>query len=145
MSESENIQLLRDLYGAFHTRNVDRILEIFDEDMEWNAPVAEGIPWGGTYRGHEGVMTFFKRLMGMIDASVDPDEYVDGGEYIAAVGYSGGTVRGGSGEEFRVPAVHIWQFRDGKIVKGRAIFDVPQMRAVLEREGVNVDTPISES
>lgn len=133
---ADNIEIIRKLYHAFLTRNIPYMLEVFSQDMEWSVPVVEGIPWGGDYKGHAGVMTFFKNLTSYVEATVDPDQlFKASGDIVVAVGHSGGRVRGGSGKEFRLPAVHIWTLKDGKIIKGQGYFDTVQMRGVIEREG----------
>jgi ketosteroid isomerase-like protein len=49
-SESEpNVAVIRGFYEAV---DVPAMLEFLDPQVEWRAP--ESLPWGGTFRGHDG-------------------------------------------------------------------------------------------
>ena len=55
MSEQDNVDVVRQLYSDFGEGNVDGILNVLTEDVEWKEPHAGKSPLAGTWRGHEGV------------------------------------------------------------------------------------------
>jgi len=53
-------------------------------------------------------------LMAFENFNFDVDELIDSGEHVAAVGTAHG--EGGSGLKFALRFLHLWRFRDGKVV-----------------------------
>lgn len=49
-----NIELVKELYNAFSKRNINALLELLSEDIEWGEPENPFNPAGGTRRGHNG-------------------------------------------------------------------------------------------
>src|ERR1700733_9014363 len=83
MSE-QDVQILRSAYEAFARQDVAAVMAAFDEQIEWTVPYV--LPFGGIYRGHEGVGGFFASLgQHWQGLAVEPDEFIDGGDVIAAL------------------------------------------------------------
>ena len=60
-------ELLRDVYNAFNARNIDAILAVMSEDVNW----PNG--WeGGRIYGREGVRDYWMRQWAAIDPYVEP-------------------------------------------------------------------------
>lgn len=111
-----NVDLIKNLYQAFATGDIPAVLQLFDEDIEWTE--AEGFPYGGTYRGGEAILdnVFMKLATEWSDFKAEPDEFLDAGEKIVALGnYSGSYNQ--TGKSMNVPFAHVWTLEDGKIVK----------------------------
>jgi ketosteroid isomerase-like protein len=109
---AENVQILRDGYAAFARQDVPAVMAAFDENIEWNTP--DSLPFGGTHRGHEGVGEFFGHLGEHWEGlTVEPQEFIDGGDTIVVLARTAGTGAGGSLDG---DVVHLWRMRDGKAV-----------------------------
>lgn len=107
---AENVQVLRSAYEAFARQDVPAVMAAFDEDIEWEAP--DSLPFGGTYRGHDGVGSFFGQLpQYWQNLAVEPEEFIDGGDTIVVVAHVHGT--GGAGA-YDQRHVHLWRMRNGK-------------------------------
>lgn len=89
------------------------------------------LPWGGTYQGYQGIMSFANRLLEHVDSQVEPEEFVEAGEKVVALGYTRGYVKA-NGKEFNVRIVHVWTLKDGKAVRFEAYIDTPAMLQALE-------------
>lgn len=64
MTDPSNLTIVQTLYEAFAARDRDRILEIFDPEIEWIQN--EGFPEGGRHVGAEAVMNdVFAKLRGI--------------------------------------------------------------------------------
>ncbi len=50
----QSVEFLRGLYAAFGRGDVPAVLDGFADDVEWNE--AEGMPYGGVYRGGDAVV-----------------------------------------------------------------------------------------
>ena len=105
------------------------------EDMEWwvmGDPAV--LPWAGTWKGSEGVRTFFERLNELMDYdSFTLEEYIVGADNIVAVISAGGTARL-TGKRFESGIVRIYSFRDGKIARVRNYYDTAAYTRALRPE-----------
>ncbi|GII29071.1 nuclear transport factor 2 family protein [Planotetraspora mira] len=123
-----NVEIIRRLYDAFETHDFNVIAELFDPDVEIYQ--SELLPWGGDYKGHDGAVTFFTGLLQHIDSKVTVEQIVEAGDRVVEVGRTVGTTTNGS-VPFDVPEVHVWQVRDGRIVRMESYVDVPLMLKAL--------------
>ena len=123
-----NIEIIRELYRAFETEGLDRILELCDADCVVTQDGA--LPWGGRYEGLDGVATFGLALGGTIDSVVTADSMFEAGDRVIQSGRSRGTVLA-TGAEFDVPEVHVWTLRDGKVTAAEFYSDTHAMLDVL--------------
>ncbi len=125
----ENIQLVKDLYAAFARRDTPAILAKIAPDFE--AIQSTEIPWGGHYRGPDGLLQFFTKLTSHLNNEALPIErYLDAGDHVVAVGRTQGTVRA-NGKRFDVPLAHVWKIENGHIVRFTPYIDNPTMLASL--------------
>ncbi|GAA4582740.1 nuclear transport factor 2 family protein [Planotetraspora phitsanulokensis] len=123
-----NVEIIRRLYDAFETHDFNVIAELFDTEVEIYQ--SELLPWGGNYKGHDGAVTFFTGLLQHIDSKVTLERFIEAGDHVVEVGRTAGTTTNGS-VPFDVPEVHVWQVREGKIVRMESYVDVPLMRKAL--------------
>jgi ketosteroid isomerase-like protein len=119
---------IKDLYAAFGTGDIPSVLGALAPDISWTE--AEGFPYGGTYHGPQAVLeNVFMKLGTEWDGfAAVPNEYVTEGETVVAFGDYSGTYKA-TGKSFKVPFVHVWKFRDGKV----AIFQQHTDTAVVSR------------
>jgi ketosteroid isomerase-like protein len=124
----DNLALAQRLYGALGTRDIPAIQEILADDVEVSQ--TPELPWGGSYHGHDGVLTFFGKLLETIRSQVTTERFFAAGDQVVQVGRTAGTVVA-TGVAFDVAEVHVWTFRDGKAVRFEAYIDTPAMLAAL--------------
>lgn len=130
---SENIDFVRELYGAFGRGDVPAVLGAMTEDIEWYE--AEGMPYGGVHRGPQAIA---ENVLGPVTQDIDgftvtPEEFYAGGdEVVAVVRYTGTGVE--TGKELELPAVHAWTVRDGKLARFRQFADATVFNAALAVE-----------
>jgi ketosteroid isomerase-like protein len=51
-----NLAMVKQLYAAFAARDIDGILRLLHEDVEWGEPENPYNPAGGTRKGHSGFL-----------------------------------------------------------------------------------------
>ena len=129
MSE-QNVEFVKGIYGAFARGDVPAVLGAFAEDIEWFE--AEGMPYGGLYRGPEAVA---QNVFGPITEDVEgfgvtPEELIGSGATVAAVVRYTGTGKA-TGKPLDVPAVHVWDIRDGKLARFRQFIDTVKYAEVV--------------
>ena len=112
----DNKQIIENLYKSFADGDIPAVLGGFDERIEWTE--AEGFPYGGTYTGANSILenVFMKLGTEWENFAAVPDEILDAGETIVALGHYSGKYNA-SGKSMRVPFAHVWTLRNGKIVK----------------------------
>jgi len=88
------------------------------------------LPWGGVYRGHEGVRRLLSAVAQYLDSRVLIERLVDAGDKVVAVGRTVGKARA-TQLEFDVPLVHVWTFHNGLVTRFESYIDNPTMLAVL--------------
>jgi ketosteroid isomerase-like protein len=111
-----NGETIRAFYDAFAVGNVPAVLGALDPNVSWTE--AEGFPYGGTYHSPEAVLenVFMKFGTEWESFSAVPDQIVDGGDQVVALGnYSGKFLK--TGKSMTVPFAHAWTFENGRITK----------------------------
>ncbi len=125
-----NVNLIKNLYQAFAAGDIPAVLQSFDENIEWTE--AEGFPYGGTYRGGEAILdnVFMKLATEWNDFKAEPDEFLDAGERIVALGNYSGSYKA-TVKSMNVPFAHVWALKDGKIIKFVQYTDTLKVSEVL--------------
>jgi ketosteroid isomerase-like protein len=128
----ETVELARQVMDALSRRDLARLIEFADPEIEWHSFFAE-LGEGGVYRGHDGT----RRYMGDLNDAweivrADVEDGVGVGDVAVLVGRI--HFRGkGSGAETESPAGWMLKFRNGKVLRFRAFRD-PEL--ALEAAGL---------
>ena len=109
-TDRPNAEIVRRVYDAFARRDIPAVLGLLAPDVEITQ--SSEIPWGGSYKGHDGALRFFGNLTQAITSAVALERLVDAGDHVVAIGRTQGTVNA-TGARFDVPIAHVWAFRDG--------------------------------
>lgn len=125
---SQNIKIMEQVYEAYANRDVEGLLGPLHEDFEISASTP--LPWGGSFKGTDGMMEFIKRISSHVESIVDLDELVEAGDHVIAIGRSSGTVIA-TGEPYAVRLVDVCELRDGKILSIHIYLDTPAMLQAL--------------
>jgi uncharacterized protein len=117
----DNKQLIRRVYDAFQSGDLDGLLQNLTDDFEWNAP--GGAPFSGVRQGREQMRAFFTELRRLVRFDeFDIDDVVADGEKVVAIGRQRATVLE-TGRHFETPFAHIFTVRGGKLANGLALSD----------------------
>ena len=127
MSQAD-VELVRTLYDAFESKDLDGVVELLGDDMVAN--VAPGVPWSGSYYGPEGFRRFLEIIDEYVELSIETDSLIDTGPVVAQVGRSTGYART-TGTRFSFDEIHFWEVKDGKIVAFRNYSNIDEQRRVL--------------
>jgi uncharacterized protein len=125
-----NVATIRRVYDAFQARDTNVIQELFAPDITiWQSPE---LPWGGVYQGHDGLFTFFLKLLENIESQVTTESLFAAGDHVVQTGRTRGKALA-NGASFDIPEVHVWELRDGKVVRYQVYIDTPAMLDALRR------------
>jgi len=119
MAERENIAVVQQAYAAFQRGDVQGILELVAEDVEWEGAkgVPQKVPFGGLRRGKAGVAEFFASVGREEEFShFEPKEFFASGDRVVVLGSYHAKVRR-TGKSFEGEWTMAFTFRGGKVVR----------------------------
>ena len=111
-----NLDSVKAVYQAFAKTDIPSVIGFLSPDIDWTE--AEGFPYGGTYHGPHAVLSgVFMRLGSEWNGfAAVPDEFIDGGDTVVALGKYSGTYKA-TGKSFEANFAHVWKIQDGKAVR----------------------------
>jgi ketosteroid isomerase-like protein len=113
-----NVEIVKRWIDAFNRRNLDDYHDLFTPDLEW-FPAFPGTVEGEGHLGREGIERYFGEISDTWEEfHAIAEEYRDLGDRVLALGRMEGRGRG-SGVPVTSPIGGIYDFRDGKIARGR--------------------------
>jgi ketosteroid isomerase-like protein len=117
-------ETVKAMYDAFATGNIPFILDKISEDFTWKDPSNPSIvPFGGEYKGKNGMMNFFQNLGGSADTTLfQVDNYTSEGETVVAQGKHCFQSKK-TGKDAELEWTMVWHFKNGMPVAGRAYYN----------------------
>jgi ketosteroid isomerase-like protein len=113
-----NIELVRRLFEAFTSRDIDAMLELIAPEMEFWGPTASFARQGEPYLGHEGMREYFADVARLWRAlEVVPHEFRDLGDRVLVFGRV--YARGEGGYISDSPTQWLWRVSGGRVTWGR--------------------------
>lgn len=126
-----NTEIIRGVYDAFARGDVPGVLAAMDPSVNWTE--AKGFPYGGTYIGPDAILenVFMKFGTEWEGFSAVPGQFVDDGDnaVVALGAYSGKYLK--TGKSMDVPFAHVWNLRDGKVVRFVQYTDTLEMARAI--------------
>ncbi len=125
-----NGDIIKGIYDAFATGNIPGVLGAMDSNISWTE--AAGFPYAGTYIGPMAIVeNVFMKLAAEWDGfAAVPEQIVDGGDTVVALGNYSGTYKA-TGKSMKVPFAHVYDLKDGKIIKFVQHTDTAKVAEVL--------------
>lgn len=129
-----NSQVVRGLYDAFAKGDVPAVLATMDSAIQWREAdgvlYADGNPYVGPQAVAEGV---FQRIVTDVDSfAAVPHTFVDGGGTVVVEGRYTGRMKA-TGKPLDAQFAHVFEFRNGKIIRFQQYTDTRQWAQVAER------------
>jgi ketosteroid isomerase-like protein len=112
--------IVRELYAAMNERDFAAAERLADPDVEWISDPRTGL---GSRRGREEVLRFFQdQSESFAEVTIELDDIDAAGDTVLALIRVKG--RGSaSGAEVEISIAHVWEVRDGRVVRGRGFGD----------------------
>lgn len=109
-----NVDTAQAAYEAFSRGDLPALQKSFAEDGVW--VTSDELPLGGEVRGRDQIMANFAQIPNYWTSfSVEPEEFIDAGDYVVVRGTQRAANDKGS---FESPFLHLMKFEDGKVVRG---------------------------
>ena len=116
MSEQENTAVVQQAYNNFKTGNIQALLELLPDNVTWQLPEIEGVPFAGKRTGRASVGEFFQGVeLNQETLEFEPREFIAQGEKVVALGHYRWRVKT-TGREYDSDFAHVFTVRDGNIV-----------------------------
>lgn len=136
MSEPQNLDAVRSIYAAFGRGDLEGIVALLDPEVSWRTPGAPDLPTAGLHQGIPAVREFFGVLLSTFDiADFQPHDFLTGGDKVVVLGTSREGPKG-SGRLVDFRWVHVFTFRNGKVVAFEEPADVSALVAEFRRSPV---------
>ncbi|WP_369722077.1 nuclear transport factor 2 family protein [Bradyrhizobium sp. LLZ17] len=116
MSEHENRQFVEQAYANFKAGEIPTLLQSMSEDVTWQLPEVENVPFAGKRQGRGAVGEFFSTLATVQDPrSFEPSEFIAQGEKVVVLGHYVWQVKA-NGRTYESDFAHVLTIRAGQIV-----------------------------
>jgi uncharacterized protein len=116
MSEQENIRLVQQVYDHFKTGNIQALLGLLSDNVDWELPEIENVPFAGKRMGREKVTDFFATVAKNQDfLEFEVRDFIAQGDKVVALGHYEWHVKP-TGRRFEADFAHVFTAREGKIV-----------------------------
>ena len=130
---TDNATIIRAAYEAFARGDVPAVLAVFDEQIEWHE--AEGNPWhpGRPFIGPQQVVDgVFARIAQSYEGfTIQVDRLLADGDTVVVQGRYRATRSRSTGRPLDAQVAHVWDLRDGKVVRFQQYVDTRQLARVL--------------
>jgi ketosteroid isomerase-like protein len=118
---STGIEVVNRAYRAFKDFDAEALIAVADPEIEFGTSAAAP---GGTYRGHTGVRRYMKEIEGAFgdrwDAEIERVADAGDDQVIVIARIFG---EGKAGEPLELRVGHVWELRDGKLLRGTVYLD----------------------
>jgi ketosteroid isomerase-like protein len=122
-----NVDTARSAYEAFGRGDLETLKGMLSEDGTWYT--SEELPLGGETQGRDAIIGDFAQIPNYWSSfSVEPEEFIDAGEWVVVRGTQ---KAGNDSGSFEAPFVHLMKFADGMIVRGEFYSDSAKAAKVL--------------
>lgn len=116
MSEQENRQAVEQAYASFKAGDIQTLLQSMSEEVTWQLPEIENVPFAGKRQGRDAVGEFFSTLASLQDArSFEPREFIAQGDKVVALGHYVWQLKS-NGRTYESDFAHVFTVRNGRIV-----------------------------
>ena len=128
-----NTDTLKAGYEAFGRGDLEGATANFADDIRWENSEAPQLPNNGVTEGKENVKQLFAELGNYWESfSITPGEFIESGDTVVVLSHSESKGKD-TGKEVKLPFVHVWRFRDGKVVEVQALTDTALAADALGR------------
>jgi len=130
MSDSENVQVMLEIFSAIERRDPQRVFELCQPDVEFLWPPS--LPYGGTSPGPAWANTWLPLQPTEAERRMDPRVVAAGPEEVVILWQQRGVSPAGDGLE--TPVLGVYQLREGKLARAQMFyFDTAAVNDFLAR------------
>ena len=134
MGDQQNLEIVRRGYDAFQRGDLDALVALFDENIEWRTPGPSDLPTAGQRRGIQAVREFFQTLSTMVEIQrFEPKTFVAQGDRVVVLGENTARIKA-TGKVLDDEWAHVFVLKNGKVASFQEYLDtaatVAELRSV---------------
>lgn len=123
MNDPSNIEIVRQMYNEFGKGNIQEVLTWFHKDIVWERPGGPSIPFAGSFKGTEGLMSMFTIIGKTIKIkSFIPQKFFGNEDTVIVTGQDSAQVIK-TGKEYASDWAHVFTFHNKKVIHVRVLMD----------------------
>ena len=137
MNEQQNLEIIRRGYEAFGRGDLDALLSLFADNIEWVSPGPADLPTAGTRRGRQQVADFFRIVNELFEFQrFEPKTFIAQDDRVVVLGEDTARIKA-TGKVLDSAWAHAFSLRDGKVASFHEYIDtaaiVAELRSVQAR------------
>ena len=115
MNEQQNVEIVKRAYEAFGRGDINGLLELCEEKIEWASSGPSEMPTAGIRRGRDQVAQFFNAVDQVFEMQrFEPRQFIAQGDQVVVLG--GDTVKiKATGKVLTEEWAHAFTIRNGKL------------------------------
>ena len=127
----DNVKLIRDCFDAFGRGDAGFIVARVAKDVDWRHAGGPEIPYGGAYKGRDGVGDFFTKIGAAVDVLTwEPKHVLPAGDEVVATGHWTGKAKP-TGRTFAADWAMVFGVRNGEITTFCVVEDTARVAAAF--------------
>jgi ketosteroid isomerase-like protein len=131
MSEQQNLEIIRRGYEAFGHGDIETLLSLFDEQIEWITPGPSDLSTAGRRTGRQQVAEFFTTINDLFEIlRFEPKDFIAQGDRVVVLGEESSRVRA-TGKVLDGQWAHTFTVQNGKVVRFQEYLDTAETVAEL--------------
>ncbi|MBD0331433.1 MAG: nuclear transport factor 2 family protein [Chitinophagaceae bacterium] len=113
--DNQNVETIKRAYQHFQQGNIEGLLQMFDDNINWEIPQISNVNFSGKRSGKYKVQEFFSDLSEQVTfKKFEPQEFVPHNGNVIVFGHYTGNV-GATGKDYNSDWVHVFEVQNGKI------------------------------
>lgn len=135
MNDQNQLHLVQQVYSNFKIGDIDALLPQMSENIEWELPQIENVPFSGKRRGKEMVRDFFTTLLsGQDPLEFNPMEFIAQGDKVVTLGHYEWKTK--DGHQFGSEFAHVFTVRDGLVTRFQEYMDTESVAAAYRKSAI---------
>ena len=132
MNEQNQLELIQRAYSNFKSGDIDSLINLMSENIEWTLPQVENVPFSGQRQGKGMVRDFFTTLlMGQDPLEFNPREFICQNDKVVALGHYEWKTK--DGDQFGSDFAHVFTVRNGHIKMFQDYMDTEKVATVYKK------------
>ncbi|SRR5581483_12321141 len=110
-------------YEAFGRGDVQAILDLTAENVDWEFVGSPSLAYSGKRTNHAEVGKFFADVAAADEIhAFEPREFIEVGDHVTVLGWENSTARE-TGARFQSEWIHVFSVKNGKVTRWRGFFN----------------------
>jgi uncharacterized protein len=120
---SEALAVVKEAYLAFENGNINALLQIVSEDVDWRVVASADLPYSNHCQTRAEVQCYFEDLFAAEEITkFEAREFIDAGSHVVVIGFVAATIKA-TNKSFESEWVHIFTIKDGLVTRWQEFFD----------------------